>query len=219
MSKNIHETAIIEDNVIIECNNFTLGKGSIIKSGCIITCNEFNAGGGLYMSNNVEVGRGGCHGPDSNVFIGNNVGIFENTIINPSAEVHIGNTVIGIGSIINRSLPSGCFAAGSPCRVIKEDCYPKQLSSDQKREIVSDIVADWYLLHASKNIQGIDTQCTGETIRLQQGEHSTIYNLTNRIIDGYENEVTEDLRDYLRRRGIKIFTENRFRSIKPTWQL
>ena len=271
MSKNIHETAIIEDNVIIECNKFTLGKGSIIKSGCIITCNEFNAGDGLYMNNNVEVGRGGCNGPDSNVFIGNNVGIFENTIINPSSEVHIGNNcaiaaevmiwthgawldvlkgfpadfgpvkignnvlisprsmilpnveiddnvVVGIGSVINRSLPSGCMAAGNPCKVIKKDCYPKQLSSDQKCEIVSDIVTDWYVLHPSKKIQGIETQCTGEAIRLQQGSLETIFDLTNRVIKGYENKVTEDLRDYLRRRGIKIFTDKPFRSIQPSWK-
>jgi len=271
VSENIHQTAIIEDNVIIECNNFTLGKGSIIKSGCIITCNEFNAGDGLYMNNNVEVGRGGCNGPDSNVFIGNNVGIFENTIINPSSEIHIGNNVslgdgamiwthgswldvlqgfpadfgpvkignnvwlppriiilpnveigdnvvVGIGSLINRSLPSGCMAAGNPCKVIKKDCYPKQLSSDQKCEIVSDIVTDWHVLHASKKIQGIETQCTGETIRLQQGEHLTTYDLEKRTIDGHENEVSEDLRDYLRRRGIKIFTEKPFCSIKPSWK-
>ena len=32
-------------------------------------------------------------------------------------------------------------------------------------------------------------------------------------IIGFENEVSEDLRDYLRRRGIKIFTKNPFKSI------
>ena len=47
--KNIHKTAKIGKNVIIECNNFTLGKNSIIKDGCIIRCNNFIAGEGLYM--------------------------------------------------------------------------------------------------------------------------------------------------------------------------
>ena len=77
--KNIHKTAKIGKNVIIECNNFTLGKNSIIKDGCIIRCNNFIAGEGLYMCEGVEVGRGGCFGPNSNVYIGDNVGIFENT--------------------------------------------------------------------------------------------------------------------------------------------
>ena len=33
------------------------------------------------------------------------------------------------------------------------------------------------------------------------------------MITGFENKVSEDLRDYLRRRGIKIFTNKPFKSI------
>ena len=36
-------------------------------------------------------------------------------------------------------------------------------------------------------------------------------------IIGYVNEVSEDLRDYLRREGIKIYTDKPFKSIKPVW--
>ena len=93
---NVHPTAQIGENVIIECNDFTLGANSIIKDNCIIKCTKFEAGEGLYMCEGVEVGRGGCFGPNSNVYIGNNVGIFEKTIINPSDEVYIGDNV-GIG--------------------------------------------------------------------------------------------------------------------------
>ena len=275
--KNIHESAKIGKNVIIECNNFTLGKNSIIKDGCIIRCNNFIAGEGLYMCEGVEVGRGGCFGPNSKVYIGNNVGIFENTVINPSDEVHIGNNVgiggdvmiwthgawldvlkgfpadfgpvkigndvwlparcivlpnvdigdnavIGIGSIINRNIPSGCFAAGSPCKVIKEECYPIELSQEQKQVIVEEILSDWYKLHDSKGIKHVSTENNGEQIILKQRDntngnwHDTIYNLEKRTTSGYTNNVSEDLRDYLRRRGIKIFTEIGFSSIKSEWQ-
>ena len=34
---------------------------------------------------------------------------------------------------------------------------------------------------------------------------------------GSSNEVSEDLRDYLRREGIKIYTDKPFKSIKPEW--
>ena len=85
--KKIHPTARIGKNVIIECNHFELGANSIIKDNCIIKCNIFKADEGLYMCEDVEVGRGGCFGPNSNVYIGKNVGIFEKTIINPSDEV------------------------------------------------------------------------------------------------------------------------------------
>ena len=37
------------------------------------------------------------------------------------AGVRIGSkTVIGAGSVVNRDLPDGVFAAGNPCRVIRE---------------------------------------------------------------------------------------------------
>jgi maltose O-acetyltransferase len=29
-------------------------------------------------------------------------------------------TVVGAGSVVTRSLPAGVFAAGNPCRVIRE---------------------------------------------------------------------------------------------------
>ena len=34
---------------------------------------------------------------------------------------------------------------------------------------------------------------------------------------GSTDDVSEDFRDYLRRRGIKIYTDKPFKSIKPEW--
>ena len=264
--KNLtHKTAIIGKNVIINCNNFTLGKNSIIKDNCIINCNNFAAGEGLYMCEGVEVGRGGCFGPNSNVYIGNNVGIFEKTIINPSDEVYIGdnvgiggevaiwthgawldvmqgfpsdfgpvriganvwlpsrsivlpnveigeNTVIGIGSIINKNIPKGCFAAGSPCKVVRENCYPKKLSDKEKYNILKNIIKDYIELIKFKGLK-IDIEVAPHKLVLQRIEGNTIFNIEKRTIEGYEDKISEDMRDYLRRRGIKIFTENKFKSI------
>ena len=42
---------------------------------------------------------------------------------------------------------------------------------------------------------------------------NTTFNIENRTIEGFEDDISEDLRDYLRRRGIKIFTKKPFRSI------
>jgi len=37
------------------------------------------------------------------------------------AGVHIGSrSVIGAGSVVTRDIPGGVFAAGNPCRVIRE---------------------------------------------------------------------------------------------------
>ena len=93
---NIHDSAIIKDNVQIVCDEIEIGFNSIIADGTKINCKKFIAGDYLYMQSNVEIGRGGSRGPNSVVEIGNHVGIFERTILNPSEKITIGNDV-GIG--------------------------------------------------------------------------------------------------------------------------
>lgn len=44
----------------------------------------------------------------------------------------------------------------------------------------------------------------------------TLLNLSKRTIKGFENELTDDLRDFLRKVGIRIFSTRRFRSIPPS---
>ena len=266
--KNIHDSVVFGDNVSIECESLTIGKYSIIGNNVKIQCRELEIGDHFYMCDGVEIGRGGCSGPNSIVKIGNGVGIFENTIINPSDSIEIGdncgiggevmiwthgawldvlqgfpadfgpvkigsnvwlparsvvlphvtignNVVIGINSIINRSLPDGCFAAGSPCKVIKENVYPKELSQDEKTNIIEDIIKDWLILCEMKGItRTIKIRYESEKIFLNQGYDETIYNIEERKIKGCMNNVAEDLRDYLRRRGIKIYTGKPFKSIK-----
>jgi len=43
--------------------------------------------------------------------------------------------------------------------------------------------------------------------------NSTILNLITRTISGSENELTDDLRDFLRKVGVRIFSNRRFKSI------
>ena len=35
------------------------------------------------------------------------------------------NTVIGAGSVVTKDIPSGVFAAGNPCKVIKQISFKK----------------------------------------------------------------------------------------------
>ena len=247
----------------------------MISKNAILETNDLQIGEYLFMCERVDIGRGGCYGPNSRVKIGKHVGIFEGTVINPSEEVEIGDdtgiggdvmiwthgawldvlqgfpadfgpvkigsnvwlparsvvlpnvtigndVVIGINSIINRSLPDGCFAVGSPCKVIKENVYPKELSQDEKTNIIEDIIKDWLKLCEMKKItrsikvryeRGNFPLESGK-IFLNQSHNETIYNIEERTIQGYMNDVVEDLRDYLRRRGIKIYTGKSFKSIK-----
>jgi acetyltransferase-like isoleucine patch superfamily enzyme len=152
------------------------------------------------------------------VKIGKDVWLPARSIVLPNVE--IGNSVvIGINSIINRSLPDGCFAAGSPCKVIKENVYPKEISDTELGDMVRRILSDWMTLIQYK-LEGFDPPTISTSyysqerkIKLTLDSGETIYNIGDRTIEGGDNDIAEDLRDYLRRRGIKFFIDRGFRSI------
>jgi len=150
------------------------------------------------------------------VKIGSNVWLPARGVVLPNVTIG-NNVVIGINSTINRSLPDGCFAAGSPCKVIKEDVYPKKLTEDEKKKIMWEIISDWYKLHDIKMVKDVITKYENGKIYMIQEQGETIYDIEEMTISGYDDEVVQDLRDYLRRRGVKIYTEDRFKSIRPNW--
>lgn len=53
------------------------------------------------------------------VHVGNGCWICANVTILPGVTIGDG-CVIGAGSVVTRSIPAGCFAAGNPCRVIRK---------------------------------------------------------------------------------------------------
>ena len=220
---DIHETVEIGNNVRINCDTIKLGKFCKIGDNVTIDCKTFESDEWLYMCDGVEIGRGGCYGPNSSVKIGKGVGVFENTVINPSELVEIGdncgigadvmiwthggwldvlegfpsdfgpvrigknvwlparsivlpnvtigdNSVIGIGSIVNKSLPNGCLAAGSPCRVLKENQYPKELTNKEKEKLINGILDDWLKLLDEKKF-----------FLPKEKKHSMILNIHNLI--------------------------------------
>ena len=246
----IGKNVVIGDNVEIRCpEKIHIGDNSVLTKDIKINCTSFEAGEYLFMCERVEIGRGGCYGPNSRVKIGKHVGIFEGTVINPSEEVEIGDdtgiggdvmiwthgawldvlqgfptdfgpvkigsnvwlparsvvlphvtigndVVIGINSIINRSLPSGCLAAGSPCKVLKENVYPKKLSEDVIKVMVEGILSDWKIQCDMKKIaRTIKVRYENQKIYLYQSNFETIYNIEERTIDGHINNVSENLRD------------------------
>ena len=147
------------------------------------------------------------------VKLGNNVWLPARSIV--LTNVTIGdNVVIGTNSIINRDLPDGCLAAGTPCKVIREGLYPRPLNDKDLKKLVEHICSDWIDLCISKGItRNIEVWYEKRKIFLNQNSLQTIYYLDDRKIEGHTNDVSEDLRDYLRRRGIKIYTDRFFKSI------
>lgn len=147
------------------------------------------------------------------VHIGKNVWLPARSIVLPN--VNIGdNVVIGINSIINRNLPNGCFAAGSPCKVIKENVYPRELKMEELEKITDNILKDWKeLISFKKTNINFTVENKAQYIFLNNENKKTTYNIQDKTMKGDSNPLSEDLRDYLRRRGIKIYTGGLFKSI------
>jgi len=59
----IPPTAFIHESTYIECDYFEVGEHSYIGPNNKITCKSFKTGDYFYMTEGVEVGRGGCTGP------------------------------------------------------------------------------------------------------------------------------------------------------------
>ena len=241
---DIHPSVKIGKNVNIKCESIKLGEFCIIGDNVTIECRNFEAHSWLFMWHGVEVGRGGCNGPNSNVKIGKGVGIFENTVINPSESVEIGDNC-GIGADvmiwthgawldITQGFPSdfGPVKIGNnvwlPARSIVlpnvtigndvvigiNSIINRSLNEEELKTMIEAILSDWKILCDTKGItRSIKFKYENGKIYLYQSNFETIYSIDNRKIEGYVNDVSEDLRDYLRRRGIKIYTDRFFKSI------
>lgn len=268
-TKIIPESAFIHESTIIECDHFEVGENTYIGPNNKITCKKFVAGDYFYMTERVDVGRGGCTGPNSEVIIGKNVGVFEDVVINPSEKVTIGDNVgigtgcllwthgawlditqgypadfgpisigdnvwfparsimmpntnigsdcvIASGAIVTRDIPSGSLAMGAPCKVVRENFYPKP--DHEVGAQLDEIMRVWYdelLPHKRINRDVVTIERFKNLITLTDGDNYTSFHTENKTMSGDVTALSEDLRDFLRRRGVKIYTGAKFKSIPP----
>lgn len=115
-------------------------------------------------------------------------------IVNPGVTIG-DNVVVGVNSLVTKSLPSGCLAGGSPARVIREDAYPRPLQGKALEEFWTDLLADYPdEVHVG----------TGY-VRLGDTKFWT----ERKTVDGPASDSTERFRNHLRRRGIRFYARPR----------
>jgi acetyltransferase-like isoleucine patch superfamily enzyme len=149
------------------------------------------------------------------VRIGNHVWLPARSIVLPGVSIG-DNVVIGINSLVNKDIPSGCLAAGIPCKVIKENIFPKKLVGEKRARFIDEVIARYLPLMKDKGIDAkIKYDLEDDQIIFKRTTGETMFNLRKMEIIGICDDEVEDFRDFLRRNGIKFFTENRFRSIIP----
>lgn len=111
----------------------TIGKNSIIGNGCYLSAKDENThliiGDECMLSRNAKLMTSDGHpiyqngniiNKAKNITIGDKVWIADDVTILKGVEVGA-NSVIGIGSILTKTIPAGSIAVGNPAKIIKEN--------------------------------------------------------------------------------------------------
>jgi acetyltransferase-like isoleucine patch superfamily enzyme len=215
----------IEGSLTAGNTTINIGNENLILQNTRLNCNDH-----LEIGDDVNIGQYvsiWTHASSMNVFdgypytkkpvkIGSHAWITAGTTVMPG--VNIGsNVIIGNLSVVNRDIPDGCFAAGVPVKIIKENVFPKKLSIEEKRNTLIDAINEYNELIQLKPFKAKVEMANDLKIRFSYGGRITEFDCDNKRITGEITEYSEDFRDFLRYRGIKFFTDKGFKSIKPIW--
>jgi len=142
------------------------------------------------------------------VTIGKNVWLTGCSNVLPGITIGDG-AVVGMMSLVNKDLPTGCLAGGVPVKVLKRDCYPKKLSGEEQGIILDKLLEEYRNDAHSRGLHPF-VKRDGSRLLIDRVLLDTI-SLTE---SGESTELSEDLRDYLRRHGVRILTGKPFRRIQ-----
>ncbi len=236
------QTKIQCKECIIGKNNFLNGvwiEGSlnagntkiVIRDKNLILQNtRLNCNASLEIGSDVNIGQNvsvWTHASSMEVFngypftkapvkIGSHIWITAGTTILPGIEIG-SHVIIGNLSVVNRDIPDGCFAAGSPVKIIKKGVFPKNLKPQEKKKILQESINEYMELLKLKPFSAKIEIFDDFTIRFIAEGKETIFDPLTKEIKGELTDYSEDFRDFLRYRGIKFFTDEPFKSIPPTW--
>jgi len=183
--------------------NAFLNQGFDIKVG-----HECGLGVGtkLYTHGNYLSEWQGFPAKRGRIRIDNHVWI-PNAQVNPG--VNIGkNSVIMPMSLVTKDLPNGCLAGGIPCKVIKENAYPRILTEVERTqlwlEIFSGSVKKWYHKSHPEKLPCFGREELDVYKVNDMDGHITVFDLKQKTINGDESLFSEILKNQLRRHGIRF---------------
>jgi len=184
---------------------FHMGRFSILNQGFGIKAgHEFGCGveskvytHGAYLSE--WNGFPSSHGP---VRIGDRVWL-PYAQVNPG--VKIGNDVVVMAmSLVNKDLPSGCMAGGIPCKILKENAYPRVLNAKEKGDLFRQIFKEASRIYADRYGR---SRSIPKCSRIDEDVFSlpkTTFDIRRRKIEGNVTQFSEVLKDQMRRHGIRF---------------
>ena len=137
-----------------------------------------------------------------------------NAWVNPGVSIG-SNVVVAARSLVNRSLPSGCLAAGTPARPIREHALPRRLSHDEKAKLVGAVVeqARRRFTASHPDIGPPEFVLEADDLVTAAGAETTRFGLATKTISGAAGPWAVVLKDQLRRNGIRF----RYQARDGTW--
>lgn len=201
-------------------SNLFVGNHCMLCSHLTINLNyQVEIGDDVGIGENVDIWTHGSYPPVlsgypaqfGRVKIGSNVWLPAKSTVMPGVQIG-DNIVIGANSVINKNLPSGSLCAGIPVKVLRENEFPKILSNSEKGELVSLALTEYEKLSKFKEIEN---SYQFDLDNLEIHTQNVRFSFKEMTVVGTLSDYDEDLRDFLRRRGMKFFTGKPFRSIIP----
>lgn len=193
-----------------------MGKSSFINQGRGIRAgHEFGCGIGtkVFTHGAYESAWDGFPAQWGPVRIGDRVWL-PYALVNPGVSIG-DNVVVASMSVVTQDLPSGCFAGGVPCKVIRQGAYPRKLTPIEKDALFSRIYSEAVsiLQHRQKGDGKASTPR-----RIEEDVYivdQTTFDMANRRIDGPVTPLTEGLKDQLRRNGVRFRYFNKDGAYSP----
>jgi acetyltransferase-like isoleucine patch superfamily enzyme len=225
----------------------TVGDGTAFFDGSFVNVSEHvTIGDGCALSADSTVLTHGCWQPVlegygsqfAPVVMESDVVVFVKSVVLPGVTLRRGTTVAA-GSVVTKSTPEYSLVGGVPARVISADAR-RPMDEESRLELVRSIIErwietlDWKGVHliggsGSNGEWNVEWKGSVEKVRLQSvtgrpvltviapGGEVDRLDLGSMRCDGPGSAISEDLRDWLRRNGIKIISAGRsYRPLPPT---
>ena len=224
----------------------TVGEGTSFFDGSFVNVSEHvTIGDGCALSADTTVLTHGCWQPVLDGFpylfapvvMESDVVIFVKSVVLPGVTLRRGTTVAA-GSVVTKSSPPNSLIGGVPARVIRED-NRRPMDEESRLELVRKVVERWIETRDWKGVQVVDASGSNDewVVAWQRSvERLRLHSVTGRPVltvtaaagevdrmdlgamkcEGPGSEISEDLRDWLRRNGIKILSADRpYRPLRP----
>lgn len=222
----------------------TVGDSTSFFDGSFVNVSEHvEMGSGCALSADTTVLTHGCWQPVLDgypflfapVVLEDDVVVFVKSSVLPGVTLGRGTTVAA-GSVVTQDTPPFSLVGGVPARVIKADVR-RQLTADDRRSLVCSTVRRYAATLDWKGVEVLDLAPDGSRLRVAHAgvevtvsvshdaplritvdagaDGCTVLDLDAKTCSGSPTAIAEDVRDYLRRSGIKIVTDRPFRPIPP----